>query len=243
MEIPKTLIIGIYLHGEIHLNENGDVNNDRVPDGMRLNVINGVAPGVPNISTLEDYENMAKKISNRIKRRDNYTKLTKTQIDDLCLNLRDLLVRTNKNQANDILKEHQRLFTKKQVNPTFQKFSYQYENSFIIKKYESNHIITNKVFIKFSEGEVINPYNIPENYFNKIVLYNLEGEPDLFELLKSVNLDIEEITFAQLMEFLVNLGVENLIIIDLSCSVFKGDSKYLSDRNIRQTRRKLLHSY
>ena len=240
MSIPKTLVIGIYLHGVFELNENGLPDEDRVPNGMRLNIINGVAPGVPNISTLEDYENMAKKISKRIKRRENYSKLTKTQIDDLCLNLRDLLVRINKNQANDIIKEHQLLYKKDKVNQTLQKFCYQYGNSFKIKTYESSDIIPNKLFIKFSEGEVINPYNIPEHYFNKIVLYNLEGEPDLFQILKSSNLDIDQITIGQLMEFLVNLGVENLIIVDLSCSVFNGNPEFLTERNIRQTRRKIL---
>ena len=61
--IPKTLIIGVFLHGELHLNENGELNNDIVPDGISIHVINSVAPGVPNISTLENYEHMATQIS------------------------------------------------------------------------------------------------------------------------------------------------------------------------------------
>ena len=63
---------------------------------------------------------------------------------------------------------------------------------------------------------------------------------DLFSMLLSSELDIDQITIGQLMEFLVNIGVENLIIVDLSCSVFNGNPEFLTERNIRQTRRKIL---
>ena len=96
-----------------------------------------------------------------------------------------------------------------------------------------------KLFIKFSEGELINPDNFPEHYFNKIILYNLD-EFNLFNMLESVGINVEQITMEQLMEFLVSLGVQNLIVVDLSCSVFNGNQKFLSDRNIRQLRRNIL---
>ena len=237
--IPKTLVIGVFLHGELHIKYNGEINNDIVPDGIRVTVINAVAPGVPNISTLQDYENIATKISKNIKRRKNYDKLTKSQIRCLSGSLRDMLVSENQNQAIDIIKEHQYLYSKNNVNPTFQKFAYQYGNAFKMKTYEANENIPNKLFIRFSEGEVINPDNIKENYFNNIVLYNLE-ELDLFSMLLSSGLDINQITLGQILEFFVNLGVENLIMVDMSCSTFKANPEFLTERNIRQTRRKMI---
>lgn len=237
--IPKTLVIGVFLHGELRMKDNGELNNDTVPDGIRVTIINAVAPGVPNISTLQDYENMAIKISKIVKSRKNYDKLTKSQINYLSANLRNVLVSENKNQAAEIIKEHQYLYSRSKVNPTFQKFSNQYGNAFTMKTYESNAIIPNKLFIKFSEGEVINPDNIEENYFNNIVLYNLE-ELDLFRMLLSTGLDINQITLGQILEFLVNLGVENLIVVDMSCSTFKGNPEFLTERNIRQIRRQIL---
>ena len=237
--IPNTLIIGVFLHGELHLTDNGDIDNDIVPVGMRVTVINSVAPGVPNISTLEDYEHIATQISKTVKERKNYDTLTKSQINSVAENLRDTIVKENKDQANDIINEHQHLYSKHKVNPILQKFAHQYGNSFKIKTYEENDKLPNKLFIKFSEGEVINPDNIPENYFNNIVLYNLE-ELDLFKMLESVGLDINKITLGEMLEFLVNLGVQNLIMVDLSCSVFKGKSEFLTERNIRLTRRKML---
>ena len=67
--IPETLVIGVFLHGELHMKDNGELNYYIVPDGMNLTIINSVGPGLPNISTLQDYENMASKISVKVKSR------------------------------------------------------------------------------------------------------------------------------------------------------------------------------
>ena len=239
MNIPKTLVIGIYLHGVLPLNENGEIQTEKVPDGLCVTTINSVAPGISNISTIEDMENIATKISISIKTRKNYDKLTNLQIKILSENLRTLLVNSNEDQSSDIIKVYHRQYSKTQVKSSFQKFTYQYDNSFRIKTYDSFDSIPNKLFNKFSDGEPINPKNFPEHYFNKIILYNLD-EFNLFEMLESVGLDVEEISMEHLMAFLVRLGVKNLIIIDLSCSVFNGDAKFLSDRHIRQIRRQIL---
>jgi hypothetical protein len=237
--IPKTLIIGVFLHGELHLTDDGDIDNDIVPDRMRVTVINSVAPGVPNISTLEEYEHMATQISKTVKEGKNYDKLTNSQINRIAENLRDMLVKKNKDQSNNIIKEHQHLYSKNNVTSVLQKFVHQYGNSFKIKTYEANDKIPNKLFIKFNEGEVINPDNIEEKYFNNIVLYNLE-ELDLFKMLKSAHLDIDQITLGEMLEFLANLGVQNLIIVDKSCSTIKGNPEFLTERNIRLIRRQML---
>ena len=247
-EIPKTMVIGIYLHGELPLNSNGNIKIDVIPNNMKVNIINGVAPGVPNISTLEDYENMARNVYNKIKRIKNWDKLTKSKTDNITKNIQILLKNTNKTQATKIIKEHQCSYSKNQMNNPlnnplnnpFKQFAHHYDNSFRITSYESGDKIPDKLYIKFRKGEVINPNNIEEKYFNRIVLYNLEGEPDIFEMFQSVGLNIDEITLGQLLEFLVNLGTENVIIVDLSCYIFKGEPKYLSERNIRYLRRLII---
>jgi len=240
MNIPKTLVIGINMHGELHLKEDGSPLKDTVPENMYISVINAVAPGIPNISTFEKSEQLAEKIYQRIKRRKNWNKLTKTQIDNLSESIKDVLVKTNKEQSRDIIKEHQRLYSRNKVNTTFQKFAHQYDHSFRITTYDSGNKMPDKLYLKFGEGEALNPDSIEEKYFNTIVLYNLEGEPDIFEILQSVGMDIDQITTSQLIEFFSSLGVENLIIVDFSCYVFKGESKYLTERNIRHTRRKIM---
>ena len=59
-------------------------------------------------------------------------------------------------------------------------------------------------------------------------------------MLAEVGMDIDEITLGQILEFVVNLGVENVIIVDLSCSVFIGQTEHLSERNIRHLRRQMI---
>lgn len=240
MNVPKTLILGINMHGEIHLKEDGNVLMGIVPNNIRVTVINAVVPGVPNISTLENYENMAENVSEKIHSIQDYNNLTPTQIDELTTDIKNLLTETNEEQSTDIIKEHQRLYSKNQVNVDFQRFAHSYGNSFKVATYNAGQNMPNKLYLKFLEGEMSNPDDISENYFNKIVAYNLEGEPDIFEILESIGMDINEITTFQLIEFLQSLGVENLIIIDLSCYVFKGETNYLTERNIRYNRRKLM---
>lgn len=240
MSMPKTMIVGVFLHGTLHIKNNGEVNTINVPDGMHVTVINAVAPGVPNISTLQEYENIATKISTFVKtKKRKYNKLTKPQIETLSVHVKNMLVSENKNQATDIIKEHQYLYSKKDVNPNFQKYTYQYGNAFQIKAYNTNDTIPNKLFIRFSEKELVNPDNIKETYFNNIVLYNYD-ELYLFNMLLSVGLDINQITLEQMLEFFIVLGVENVIMIDMSCSVFNSTPEFLTERNIRQTRRQML---
>jgi len=59
-------------------------------------------------------------------------------------------------------------------------------------------------------------------------------------MLLSIGSDINQITLGQMLEFFVNLGVKNLIMVDMSCSTFRGKSEFLTERNIRQLRRQIL---
>ena len=149
MNIPKTLVIGIYLHGVLPLNENGEIQTEKVPDGLCVTTINSVAPGISNISTIEDMENIATKLSIRIKTRKNYDKLTNLQNKKLSKKLRNLLVNINKDQSYDIIKVYHRQYSKTQVKSSFQKFTYQYDNSFRIKTYYSFDSIPINYLINF----------------------------------------------------------------------------------------------
>ena len=240
LSIPKTIVIGIYLHGELHLKKNGSLRKDIVPNNMNVTIINGVAPGIPNISTLKAYEKMAAKVYKKSKLVNNWNELTKHKIDLLSTDIKEILKKTNQPQASTIIKEHQLLYSKNRTNIDFQQFANYYDHSFRITSYASGDTIPDKLYIKFEEGEIINPDNIEEKYFNRITLYNLKGEPDLFEMLAECGLDIDQITLGRILEFVVNLGVENVIIVDLSCSVFIGKSEHLYERNIRHLRRQMI---
>jgi hypothetical protein len=240
MDVPKTVIIGINMHGEIPLKENGYVMEGTVPEKMTITIINAVVPGVPNISTLENYENLTETVSKNISSSENnWDSMSLSQIEELSEKIKSELIKENESQSKEIIKQHKRLNSKKTTDVNFQRYAHSYDNAFKITTYNENDSIPDKLYYKFGDGEVLNPENITEQYFNQIVIYNLKGEPDIFDLLESVGMEIDEITTIQLIEFLQSLGVENLIIIDLSCSTFKSGEFSISDRRIRYMRRTL----
>jgi hypothetical protein len=238
MFVPETVVIGVLMHGEIHFNKHNAPNKEPIPDNMSIHIVNAVAPGVPNISTIEIYEEMSEETNKMVNTIKEWDKLTNKELIGLTSQIRDSLVQTNKEQSEDIIRCHQQMYRTNNVLDNFQKFAHNYDNSFRITSYNSGDFIPDKLFLKFSEGELINPNNFPENHFNKMVMYNVENQPDLFDILKEVGLNIEEITLSQLMEFLNGIGTKNIILVDLSCSVFKSES--LTDYDIRRTRRQML---
>ena len=106
----------------------------------------------------------------------------------------------------------------------------------------------NKTFYKFAPEE-IKQYELGEDitensYFNKIVVYNMDGKVDIFELLESIGHQITEITLFDLIDLFHGMGVENLIFIDLSCAVFKNiKGELINERSIRTIRRTIENSY
>jgi hypothetical protein len=48
------------------LKKDGLPKKDRVPPNMHITVINALVPGVQNISTLENYENLSENVSEKI---------------------------------------------------------------------------------------------------------------------------------------------------------------------------------
>jgi len=57
-KIPKTLVVGINLHGEIPLDSNNIPQKEKVPVNYIVK-LNTVEPGVPNISTFENYNELS----------------------------------------------------------------------------------------------------------------------------------------------------------------------------------------
>jgi hypothetical protein len=129
-----------------------------------------------------------------------------------------------------------------------QGFVHNMGNMYGITELNSGDLITNKLFYKFTPEELvqlgIDEEETQEEGFNKIVLYNFSNDGriyDVFEMLTEMfGTEITEITLFQLIEFLTGMGTENLILIDLSCSVFRReDDKKMTERETRHTRRNL----
>jgi hypothetical protein len=248
--LPKTLVLGFNLHGEIPLNEKGNPYT-KILKLKQLIQINAVTYGVPNVSTFETYDKLSKIVSdfnceNNIGL-DNED--TSENLIDYTTKIQNLLIENNEEEVRDIEKQHKKL-TKQcggkqtEMLNKFGSYVHNSDKSYKIYSFIESDIILNKTFYKFTPEE-IKYYELSEDinqnsYFNKIVVYNMEGKVDIFELLESIGYKLTEITLFNLIDLLHGMGVENLISIDLSCFVFKNiKGELISDRANRITRRNI----
>ena len=269
----KTLVIGINLHGEIPIDNNCEPEMIKVPNNYIIK-LNTVAPGVPNISTIENYNNLGDIVKRFVKenkwlndpmKSSRLEKKYKTRMLQFVTELKEKFIEENKDNIAGIESEYFSYFLsskmgvlnvqrcKKGVMPESHKhkkyFIHNTDRMYGITEFGKDDVIENKLFSKFSP-EQIEQYGIDEDQlgydkgFNKIVIYNFEDAvtQDLFEMLHvSFGLELTEITLFDLIDLFTNMSVENLIVIDLSCSTFKSD-KGLTSRTTRCLRREIMKS-
>jgi hypothetical protein len=249
-EIRKTVIVGINLHGEIQLDENNDPQIGEVKNNyiIKLNV---ATPGVPNISTIENYNRLGDVTKELIKKNEwlNEPMLSlrcqngyKKRMLNFVNELKNEFIKENEDNVMGIEKVYYRKRSVDEILSTHQQnFVYNTGSMYKINKFNKCDPITNKLFLKFSEEE-LKQLEIKEDdnkRFNKILLYNFsDNENDMVDVFQLLGPEYTEITLFNLIDFLQGMGVENIIFIDLSCAVFTSENK-LSKRDIRSTRRRL----
>ncbi|MFY7728046.1 MAG: hypothetical protein ACOVRN_00865 [Flavobacterium sp.] len=244
-EIRKTIVVGFNLHGEIILDKNNNPETMPVPNNyiVKLNV---VAPGVPNISTFENYNDLGNITSNLVSKnnwlndsmisamlQENY----KSKMLQFVTELKEQFIDENKNNVKGVENE----YFKRKNNEPFkheQNFIYNVDSMYKISEFNKGDLITNKLFYKFTQ-EQLEESGAEEEYntgFNKIVLYNFADDGVIYDVFTMLGPEYQYITLFQLIELLTGMGVENLILVDLSCAVF---SDKLSSRNVRNLRRRI----
>ncbi len=245
-EIKKTLVIGINLHGEIPLDENNNPQTMQNPNNFIIK-LNVVTPGVPNISTFENYNKLDNVTRGHVKQNKwlndvmissrlqaNYKDKMIHFVDEL----KNAFIEENKENVEGVEKEY---FRKGSIAiKHHQNFVHYTDNMYTINTFNKGDTITNKLFYKFSDDE-LDSLGIEEddnNGFNKIVIYNFSNDGIAYDLFALLGPNFTQITLFQLIDFFTGMGVENLIIIDSSCSVFSSENK-LSNRNVRNVRRKM----
>ena len=254
--IPKTLVVGINLHGEIPLNKDGSPIVREVEDEyiIKLNI---VAPDVPNISTIENSNSLGEVIKKHIKTsewlndpmlseriQENYKKRMRNFVKEL----QEEFIKKNEPNVRGVEAEYFRSKTgeissseAEALRRHQQNFVHNTGSMYKIKEFSKGNYITNKLFFKFSQEELAK-LEVEENGgFNKIVLYNFsdDSDVDVFQLLGP---GYTEITLFNLIDFLKGMGVENIILIDLSCSVCISE-EILTARARRRARIAMGHTY
>ena len=241
---PKTLIIGINSHGEIPLDNQGNPETTKFKLNQMIQ-LNAVTCGVANISTFDTYHKLSEIVADYIDETplDWGKQHNKEELMEYVKILQDLLVKNNMEERKDIEKMYKRVKNSELLEQLHRRRYIHTDNkSYNISYYKEGDTITNKLFYKFSPEEIefygLDDEIIEDAYFNKIFVYNDEYKTNIFDLLESQGVVIEEITLFNLIDYLGGMGIENIILLDLSCSVFKdNEGKPLSDRAIRRTRR------
>jgi hypothetical protein len=248
--LPKTIILGCNLHGEIPL----DSRNRPQVTPLKMNYViqlNAVAPGIANIATFKNYNKLSKKVDSFIE--DNPMDWNESQTDPELLSyvrdIKELLVESNKEEREEIERTYKEFSKTGQtkVLEHMQKYIHTFDKSYKITKFSHGQSIPNKIFIRFSEEELERVEHedyedLDDAYFNKLFVYNTEDKLDIFELLAFMGHELEEISLFNLIDLLEGLEVENIILVDLSCEVFSTESVALTNRGIRATRRDLEQS-
>lgn len=225
---PKTTILTIDSHGFYLLDDTHnccktiDVTNNTTNTSVKhVYKINATIAGVSNVSTKETRDKTMKKVKKFIQK-SNITNKS-IQLDMFVSELRDLLVECNQEHVSTLKKDIKYLKEEK----AFSNYLHHYNKSYTIE----HNLLLEKNYVRFQPDEIY-----------KDTLSELVSGMDLYNIMDSF--DIQTFCLSELIQFLNAFQVENIIILDFSCSDFKdGTENVVSERQTRHIRRNLLRKF
>jgi hypothetical protein len=163
--------------------------------------------------------------------------------------LKEYMVEENSKNLQGIQKDYDNKRKQGETTKHIQNFEYNKDKMYEITEFNKGDTIVNKLFLKFTPEELeqlgIDEEEIQYVGFNKIVLYNFTDENDdtLYNVFDLIGPEYTQITLFQLIDLLKGMGAENLILIDLSCSVFRSNNNNdITERDERFLRRDIKKS-
>lgn len=221
VEYPKTMVIVITAHGRIPVDTNFQGIKEpeifAIPSGMTLNRINAVVPGVCNYLS-DDFARKIMEIA-----RTNITAYDLHSQENVppgfVNHLRKMFVRaTNKDWELDKRIDDD---DKEDVDLHLKDYHTHYNKSYRSSKHES---------YKFALNKIYSTPSLSPNYNDTITFFLPNDEMDYFTTLTPPY----QVDLKSIVHMLSELGVKNLILMDLSCSVFY--DKTLDERAVRHLR-------
>jgi hypothetical protein len=237
---PTTIILLITTHGEVRLDEKGEVQKFTIPKDMTIIRSMSSVIGECNIVSEPMVNDYIKSVNNNFKYLLDTTNLPK-QILGVNLVTKDIRSIDTEHLPTNILQEikiGEKVGEKKDLD-IYKTYNYGFDRAHTIKVVTGNQEIMNKIYTRTSDEQ-------PTEYDWVIKPLNLEGEPELLNFFTSylnrakrgkVN---EIITLENIVEFLYSKGVKTIIIFDISCTTIRDQEGYdISEREVRNKRRKL----
>jgi len=237
MSYPETVVIAVTSHGLIKYD---DVTKNtitfNVPSGMKIIKLSAVAPGVCNLTEPENLHETIDYIVKKINKPVEFDRLLRDPISYL-----EELILIIKSNEEDTIRE-----TINDKTPDFDiklrdDYVHHRNKSYTIVEYNTNDPIINKDYVRNNRTELNRG---PWDFQISVINASEVGKPDLFNEItqRRTYSDADTtITLEQIINFLKDKGVKQIILIDLSCSNFeslKGDE--LNPREERDLRRDIL---
>ena len=240
---PKKVILAITTHGSIPVSK-GTHRILRVPENMKITKINATSYGICNMlhpTSVDDYIKELNKIIPSI--------MKSNDMDEYYETMQPVIKFLVKEEQQKIIPQLQKTSHIK-YKERYQNMEYIYQRknelSYKISVFNSNDDLINKVYERSSEDKItINDFVIKA--------LNVVGQPDLMNILSTKSSykgkdgkdeTEEKIKLNIIIEYLKSKGVEEVVIIDSSCSnLFDEETDtWLSEREIRRIRRSNLLS-
>ena len=233
---PTTIILLITTHGEVRLDEKGEVQKFTIPKDMTIIRSMSSVIGECNIITETMINDYIKSVNNNFKYLLDTANLPK-QMLGVNLVTKDIRSIDTEHLPTNILQE---IKVGENIElDIYKRYNYGFDRAHTIKVVTGNEEIMNKIYLRTSDER-------PTEYDWVIKPLNLEGQPELLNYFTSylnrpkrgkVN---EKITLENIVEFLYSKGVKTIIIFDLSCTNIRDQEGYdISEREVRNKRRKL----
>jgi hypothetical protein len=230
-KFPKTIVLTINTHGGIDCKKKNNTNDlefnwiypiIEVPVEIKnLIIIDSVPFGISiNISKIEIEKNINIIAKNYYNQYKNIKELSMKQIDLINdKNIEEIKKDTLKNKLN--------IFNNQKYLRCIE-----LKNIYNKKNYKSGDKIVNKSFCYEQKDKT--------NIYKNIKIINKDIDHiDLFDLVNTDKyFDGYQTTLENLLNFLINKGVENIIIYDFSCYTFLPNNK-ISERTIRNFRKEI----
>jgi hypothetical protein len=263
MSYPETVILAVTTHGEILTFITADRMHAPVtfelPEGMSLKKVSAVAPGVCNIMHTMDADEYIQDIINWVKTLKPKELLTEDIGSEVASYLREEDYENEyipiSRKIHDNRRKKNRKFTQNDEdedededkelvryldnwNKNYKQGSY----SNPAKRLRSSTInppktrVLNKIYARENSTEQF------EGVWDfQIIALNVVGYPDIMrEIEGRSHKGSSSVFLDEIVNFLHDKGVKNIILIDLSCSSFDDEYNEMDDRTVRLLQRELL---
>lgn len=252
---PKRVILANFSHGSIDLEKDGTEKTFIMPAGMSVKRGNASVPGVCNFISGDANAYFARTINSYKRKLET---MPFTNIDREFKVILDIFKKYDRADTLEAIKpmvqkrgtitaEEMGLETEKEKTDYLteaKKYVDTYDSFFRLATYLPGERVIDKLFTR-TNTEAVNTPSSVEWVCLILNLENITGPPyqDLFTLIMpQTRGGTIDIPLSQIIEFLQDKGVEEIIIFDNSCSVFfDEDGQQPPDRDIRHRRRTIEH--